>query len=111
MNSVNGSPSVRRNSGHQQQPHNYPTLAECASHAQQYSLQSPPLSNFGSPAGSTYALPSYTPYSPPAFGYGRQLKRDSNDSSIVRSQRLEDFRSRKTGRLEFSVRSSLRVMH
>lgn len=106
MNSINGSPSTRRNSQHAQQhqnlqPNHYPTLADYANHAQQYTLQSPPLSTFGSPPANTYALPTYAPYSPPAFGYGRQLKRD--DSTVVRSQRLEEFRSRKSSRLEFSV--------
>lgn len=105
INSINGSPSTRRNLRHQQQPNHYPTLADYANHAQQYSLQSPPMSTFGSPPANTYALPSpYAPYSPPAFGYGRQLKRDNDNSSVVRSQRLEEFRSRKSSRLELSVR-------
>ncbi|EJT50837.1 RNA binding protein Pumilio [Trichosporon asahii var. asahii CBS 2479] len=100
----------RQNShGHQAQmaqPNHYPTLADYANHAQQYTLQSPPMSTFGSPPANTYALPSpYAPYSPPAFGYGRQLKRD--DSSVVRSQRLEEFRSRKSSRLEFSIYGSI----
>lgn len=118
-----GGPRGRNNSGQHSQmqsqlgtfPDAQSPFASIASYTNPYGLQTPLTPALTGPAGQAYPFPaSYgAPYTPTPIHFGgyvangkRGRHAQVDEPGVVRSQRLEDFRQRKSTRIELCVSRS-----